>query len=147
MIREILSCSKEDYSFYVKCDCGREILQFYFYEDGGYCEPIIGINYFGHISSTKSLTYDRSLILKPTYLTDFIKAVEDESTNFFINDSNHYFTIKHELGGFIHFIRAANEQDYEEGKYLWDITIHNTVKEELIKLLRYYLLSILHLMI
>lgn len=141
MIKDCICCSKEDYSFYVKCDCGREIIQFYFYEDGGFGEPLIGISYFGHINNPKSITYDRSVVFSVYELPSLIQSLLDKEVEFALNSVNHYFTIKHNVGGFIHLIRAIDDDEYKDGNYLWDITIHETMKmevvEHLIDMLRY----------
>ena len=125
----LISCSKEDYSFYVKCDCGKEILQFYYYEDDGATgEPIIGINYFGHIDSKASDSYDRSVIFSKKSFLSFVSVLESDGVEYALNTHDRYFHAKrHKNTNYIHLIRALSEDYYDKGKYLWDIVIHDSL--------------------
>ena len=53
MIKEIISSRNEDFTFYVQCSCGQEVIQFYYYKETNIDPKIIGIKYFGYLRDYK----------------------------------------------------------------------------------------------
>lgn len=154
MIRDLISNRREDYSFYISCDCSMEIVQFYYYKGTTTCPEIIGVRFYGNFYSGSGNNVGKPYCRKRcnkkrapmgdvfsfTFsYEDFCKLVDG------VNDKNNKgeeellgldlpivseyatFGMKHEVGSYISISKSNNKGDYYKGNYLWDITFHKSL--------------------
>ena len=104
MVHNVISSRNADYSFYVKCDCGKEILHFAYFGETNDCLEIIAAKYYGPDSgqSNDIFTFTQSSLRK---LSDHLKlslteenyscTIEDGTvTLHVIKDALGFYTIK-----------------------------------------------------
>ena len=132
MIKNIVCNGKEDYSFYLMCDCGGEILQFYYYKKSTYSDEKIGIKFFGHIDGSKN-SYDRLVMINSNDLKTLVDAIKSDGSVFECGLGDSYFVVKHSNDGFIHIIKAKDEKRYSKDEFIWDIIIHKVSVNDLIE--------------
>ena len=74
----IISNRNEDYSFFLQCNCGNDLIQFYYYKETNLNDKIIGIRYFGHLEDVNKKSKNTSFIFNNTKtLNQFINYLED----------------------------------------------------------------------
>lgn len=104
MVEKVINDRKEDYSFYVKCDCGKEILHFFYYKESRDCPEVIAINCFSTNNSLSDIPQVRlssktlrqlSNELKLAYGSQIYETFIEsfDSIIHIVKDENNFFTI------------------------------------------------------
>ena len=127
MVKELISSRNENYTFFVQCCCGQEIIQFYFYEKTNIDDEILGLRYFGHIQNHKN-----SNCANFRFNRDMFKTIIDslkESVNVKIYNKTFIFggellAIKKDALGFYSLIKFKNKRSKRKEINIWDICIH-----------------------
>ena len=152
MIRDLISNRGEDYSFYISCDCSREIIQFYYYRETTICPMIIGVRFYGNIlDGAKSCNKKQGCFLRRKANKKSKNSCGDAYNSIFsyeefcsfvdeMNDTNKVLNcgvcsvgthatigVKHEGGSYISISKSMTKEDYSKGYYLWDIIFHKNL--------------------
>ena len=137
MIKNIITFKNPDYSIFIQCDCGREILNFYYYKETFTCEEIICLDYFGYVKNeddfkSKYFTFDH-LVLN-NFINDLISA-QNTSEEYYkeYEGKNSYLTLKKDNFNFYHLYRFKDKNNLLKNKYIWDVTFHQQQISELIE--------------
>ena len=130
MIKDTICSGREDFTFFVACDCRRELIQFYYYKETNLCPEIIGIRFFGHVNGVNP-SFDRNITLNRDEFNILLDAVKNNTT-VKILDRTHFFVLKRDNYGFVHLINSINEKQYNKNNFVWDIVVHKSVTDELI---------------
>lgn len=127
MIKEIISSRNEDYSFFVHCNCGNEIIQFYYYRPTNIDEEIIGIRYYGYVKNVKdsrctSFTFTRETF--NNFIESTYNAIYNENTLYgVIQDNNAYLIFNKDKHGFYTLLKARSKILLLKKQYVWDIML------------------------
>lgn len=143
MNRFIISGRKEDYSIFLHCLCGNEIIQFYYYKQDSVLGEILGLKYYGALKDPSQSIYNHfqfdstsfaDLILK---LEIFIKDDSREVLKYYIaHQKEDILKIEKDEDGFYLLRRSKSLKDSMEDIYLWDITFREEEAIELLSALR-----------
>ena len=126
MIKEIISSRNEDFTFYVQCSCGQEVIQFYYYKETNIDPKIIGIKYFGYLRDYKdsrcanfSFTEESfNQFIEATY-----KALHVNIVHGAIKDKAELLVYDKDKSGFYTLLKAKNSTLIKKGVYIWDICL------------------------
>lgn len=130
MIKDTICSGREDFTFFVLCDCRRELIQFYYYKETNLCPEIIGIRFFGHVNGVNP-SFDRNVTLNRDEFNALLFAIKNNSTSETF-DGTHFFVTKRDNCGFLHFINSIDEKQYKKNNFVWDIVVHESIINELI---------------
>lgn len=99
MIHNVISSRNADYSFYVKCDCGKELIHFVYFGESVACDEIIAIKYYGPDSTSHdAFTFTQSNLRK---LSDHLKLSLSESIyTFSLEDATTMLQVTKDISGF-----------------------------------------------
>ena len=141
MIKEIISSRNEDFTFYVQCSCGQEVIQFYYYKETNIDPKIIGIKYFGYLRDYKdsrcanfSFTEESfNQFIEATY-----KALHVNIVHGAIRDKDELLVYDKDKSGFYTLLKAKNSTLIKKGVYIWDICLReeevSLIYEKLLKM-------------
>ena len=141
MIKEIISSRNEDFTFYVQCSCGQEVIQFYYYRETNIDPKIIGIKYFGYLRDYKdsrcanfSFTEESfNQFIEATY-----KALHVNIVHGAIKDKDELLVYDKDKSGFYTLLKAKNSTLIKKGVYIWDICLReeevSLIYEKLLKM-------------
>lgn len=141
MIKEIISSRNEDFTFYVQCSCGQEVIQFYYYKETNIDPKIIGIKYFGYLRDYKdsrcanfSFTEESfNQFIEATY-----KALHVNIVHGAIKDKDELLVYDKDKSGFYTLLKAKNSTLIKKGVYIWDICLReeevSLIYEKLLKM-------------
>ena len=135
MIKNIITSKNTDYSTFLQCDCGSEILWFYYYHGTTTCEEIIGVDYFGYLKKKENSLdkhFNFSAKQFKIFLQDLknIQHIEEFCKDYECNGS--YIRIKKDSLGFYSIFKFKDRKFLFKGTYVWDIKIRSPQLIELI---------------
>ena len=122
MIHNVISSRDADYSFYIKCDCGKEILHFAYFAETTACQEIIAVKYYGPDSGQTNdmFTFTQASLRK---LADHLKlSLTEEVYSFTLDDG--YLSlnvVKDALGFYIIKKKRYNVASIED----WEICLRD----------------------
>ena len=146
MIRNIISSKHTDYSTFIQCDCGREILNFYYYKETTTCEEIICVDYFGYLDKKEDI-YKKQFSFTISTLLKFIQDLEStQNLKEFeseYEDRGSYLTLRKNEFKFYTICKYANKKSLKLNRAIWDIAIRPPEILELISELKKLLSTIM----
>ena len=126
MIKEIISSRNEDFTFYVQCSCGQEVIQFYYYKETNIDPKIIGIKYFGYLKDYKDSRCANFTFTEETF-DQFIdityKALNVNIVHGSIKDGSELLIYDKDKHGFYTLLKARSDKLSKKGIYVWDICL------------------------
>ena len=126
MIKEIISSRNEDFTFYVQCSCGQEIIQFYYYKETKIDPKIIGIRYFGYLRDCRDSRCANFAFTEESF-NQFIeatyKALHVNIVHVAIKDGHELLVYDKDKSGFYTLLKAKNSKLIKKGVYIWDICL------------------------
>ena len=126
MVKELISNRNENYTFFIQCSCGQEILQFYYYKYTNVDDEIIALRYFGHIDNHKdskcaNFTFTRrdfnELILALN------KCLSEDHFGKLIQDKEEILAIRKDKLGFYTLLKFRDKKQKEKENFIWDICL------------------------
>lgn len=139
MVKNIITSKNTDYSTFLHCHCGGEILWFYYYHETLSCDEIIFLDYFGYLKEeeenrNKSFVFTKTLFYE--FLESLIKA--QDSSNFYKIYSNNgsFLILEKDNLGFYTLYKYINKKSLLKSKYIWSITIREPQVTEFIEELK-----------
>lgn len=142
-IRQLISSRNEDFTFYVQCNCGNEIIQFYYYEATAIDDEIIGIKYFGHLDDIKDSRCANFMFTRESF-QKFIEATSNALNlnvvhgNIVDDLTQEYLVFNKDKYGFYTLLKARSKSALLKKKYVWDIALTeievNGIYEKLIEM-------------
>ena len=128
MIKKIISGREENYSIFLHCLCGKEIIQIYYYKEDRILSRIIGMQFYGQIKNPKHLIHnnfqftDLSFIEFVDKLEEFIHTDSDKDQKLLMSHAKEdILTLKKDADGFFIIGRSKNLEDAREDNFIWDI--------------------------
>lgn len=128
MIKKIISGREENYSIFLHCLCGKEIIQIYYYKEDRILSRIIGMQFYGQIKNPKHLIYNNFQFTDPSFigfvdkLEEFIHTDSDKDQKLLMSHAKEdILTLKKDTDGFFIIGRSKNLEDAREGNFIWDI--------------------------
>lgn len=126
MIKEIISNRNEDFTFYVQCNCGQEVIQFYYYKETNIDPKIIGIKYFGYLKDYRDSRCVNFAFTEETF-DQFIdityKALNVNIVHGAIKDGSELLIYDKDKHGFYTLLKARSDKLIKKGIYVWDICL------------------------
>ena len=126
MIKEIISSRNEDFTFYVQCNCGQEVIQFYYYKETNIDPKIIGIKYFGYLKDYKDSRCANFTFTEETF-NQFIeatyKALHVNIIHGAIKDEDEFLLFDKDRNNFYTLLKGRNLKSIKKGIYVWDICL------------------------
>lgn len=131
MIEKIISDRKEDYSFYVKCDCGKEILHFFYYKESADCPEVIAINCFSVNNNLSDIPQVRLSSKTLRQLSNELKLAYGTQTHeAFIESFDSIIHIQKDQNNFFTISKIKNKLNLST---IWDISLREYNVELLIE--------------
>lgn len=140
MIKNIITSRNADYSTFLHCDCGNEILWFYYYHGTSTCEEIIALDYFGNLKNTKynnsykHFVFDVFLFNK--FVKDLISAQTLETFHSEYYNGYSYLVLEKDKNNFYNIYSYVNKEKMIKENALWDISMREFQLTELINELK-----------
>ena len=127
--RELISTGREDYSFFILCDCQFEVIQFYYYKKKLDYPEIIGLKFFGHIDN-KISSIDRTVQFTEDNFKDLVDFISEETDYFELRDGVQILKAERKTPGYLTIkkIGVKNKKEF----VLWDVEFHKSTWKELI---------------
>lgn len=141
MIKKLISARNEDYTFFIQCSCGNEIIQFYYYKESNIDNEIIGIRYFGHLPDLKdsrcaNFTFTRSSFYSFIEATE--RALRNDIIHGVVKDGLEYLVFDKDKYGFYTLLKARSNMMLKKKQYVWDISLRESevklIYEELLNM-------------
>lgn len=128
MIKKIISGREENYSIFLHCLCGKEIIQIYYYKEDRILSRIIGMQFYGQIKNPKYLIYNNFQFTDPSFI-EFVDKLEEFINNDYNKDQKilmshakeDILTLKKDADGFFIIGRSKNLEEAREDSFIWDI--------------------------
>lgn len=128
MIKKIISGREENYSIFLHCLCGKEIIQIYYYKEDRILSRIIGMQFYGQIKNPKHLIYNNFQFTDPSFiefvdkLEEFINTNSDKDQKLLMSHAKEdILTLKKDIDGFFIIGRSKNLEEAREDNFIWDI--------------------------
>lgn len=128
MIKKIISGREENYSIFLHCLCGKEIIQIYYYKEDRILSRIIGMQFYGQIKNPKHLIYNNFQFTDPSFiefvdkLEEFINTNSDKDQKLLMSHAKEdILTLKKDADGFFIIGRSKNLEEAREDNFIWDI--------------------------
>lgn len=129
MLYDIIPSRNIDYSFYVKCDCGKELLHFTYYAETTNCEEIISVKYYGP-SSEKGANIFTFTLDSLRNLSDNLRlSLSEQTYTFVLHDGCISLYVTKDNLGFYTIKRTHHKISLMED---WEICIRDFTVETLI---------------
>lgn len=135
MVKNIISSRNTDYSIFLQCDCGQEVLWLYYFHGTMTCDEIIGLNFIGYFRSEKD--YARRYFAF-TYNT-FAKLIEtlklfqtQNSGEEMLYDRGAYLVIEKDDRGFYSISTYHNSREMRVKHSIWSVDIREPQVTEFI---------------
>ena len=151
MIKKIISGREENYSIFLHCLCGKEIIQIYYYKEDRVLSRIIGMQFYGQIKNPKDLIYnnfqftDSSFIEFINKLEEFINNDCDKDQKILMSHAKEdILTLKKDVDGFFIIGRSKNLEEAREDIFIWDINFRLPEAQEFLNELKKLKNIILH---
>lgn len=123
MVEKIISGRREDYSFYIKCDCGKEILQFSYYKETADCPEVISINCFSTNISLSDIPQVRLSTKTLRQISNELKlAYVSQTYETFIESFDSILHIQKDHNNFFTISKLKNKLKLST---IWDISLRD----------------------
>jgi len=144
MIKKIISGREENYSIFLHCLCGKEIIQIYYYKEDRILSRIIGMQFYGQIKDPKYLIYNNFQFTDPSFI-EFVDKLEEF---IHIDDNNKdqkllmshakedILILKKDIDGFFIIGRSKNLEEAREDNFIWDISFRLPEAQEFLNELK-----------
>lgn len=122
MLSKIIPSRDPNYSFYVECDCGKELIQFLYFCETNTCKEIIALKYYGQAceGADSSIALTQKQIRK---MSDNLKFSLSETTyQFAVDEPTRQLKISKDQYGFYH-IRKHEGKMYKH--IAWEIVLRS----------------------
>ena len=129
MIHDVIASRDMDYSFYVKCDCGKEILHFAYFGQTRSCPEIISLKYYGPDNTWNgdSFNFTQTNLRK---LSDHLKlSLSEHSYIFAISDGVSFLAVEKDALGFYLIRKRLHARPNVDD---WEICIRDFTLKSLI---------------
>lgn len=135
MIKEIISGRNEDYSFFIQCLCGNEILQFYYFKPTNIDEEIIGLKFYGIVKRAKDSKCTNFFFDRKSF-DYFVKAIHkmiisEGPVHGVIADNQDFLIYDKDKYGFYTLLKSRSKILLSKKQYVWDITLRKSEMEEI----------------
>ena len=129
-IKELINSRNEDFTFYVQCNCGNELIQFYYYKETNIDPIIIGIKYFGYLNDkkdSKCANFNFSIETLDKFIEATYKALNVNIIHGYIPDAvykdNEFLVFDKDEDNFYQLYKIRNKTHLKQNKYVWDICL------------------------
>ena len=131
MVEKIISDRREDYSFYIKCDCGKEILQFSYYKEATDCPEVISINCFSTNINLSDIPQVRLSSKTLRQISNELKlAYGSQTYETFVESFDSILYIQKDCNNFFTISKIKNKLKLST---IWDISLRDYNIELLIE--------------
>ena len=137
MVKEIISSRNEDYSFFIQCSCGSEVIQLYYYKETSISEEIIGLKYYGCVKDIRLSNFTFTRESFNLFVDMIAQALNPNESNKYIKDGNDHLAITKDKYGFYILSKSKEKTSwFNKEKCVWDINIREpemkVLKEKLL---------------
>lgn len=135
MIKPIISNRLEDISLFLHCECGNEIIQFYYYKETSTCPEIIGLQYFGYVKNkedSKCTGFQFNRDTFKLFIDKLKQSLKEDTLQQIFEDHNEYLMINKDIYGFWKICKTRNAKQIFDKFYIWDICLRDISIKELI---------------
>lgn len=133
MYSEVISNRDFGYSFYIKCDCGKELLHFVYFPESTDYPELIFIKYYGPDSGSQSDIFNLDM-LQLRKLSDYLKlSLSENVCEFKLDDSSGSLFISKDELGFYTLKRVDTKlMRYLHDETCWEISLRDFSIEALV---------------
>lgn len=135
MIKPIISNRLEDKSIFIHCDCGNEIIQFYYYKETSLCPEIIGLQYYGYIKDKEDSKCTSHQFNRKTFrifLDKLHESLREDKLHHISEDYHQYLILDKDEHNFWKIVKARSARQIFHKNYVWDICLREPSVRELI---------------
>lgn len=142
MFREIISGKEEDYSIFLHCLCGKEIIQIYYYKEDTILHKIIGLRYYGQIKEEKNLIYGNFQFSESSFfnfiykMEEFLNSNEPKSIYMSSEYGEDILQLLKDEEDFFKLIRYKDLNEAKKDKDIWDIMFRKPEAKEFLDILK-----------
>ena len=129
-IKEVINSRNEDFTFYVQCNCGNELIQFYYYKETNIDPIIIGIKYFGYLNDkkdSKCANFNFSIETLDKFIEATYKALNVNIVHGYIPDAvykdSEFLVFDKDKDNFYQLYKIRNKTHLKQNKWVWDICL------------------------
>lgn len=129
-MKQLINSRNEDFTFYVQCNCGNEIIQFYYYKETSIDPTIIGIKYFGYLKDKKDsrcANFNFSVETLDEFIEATYKALNINIIHGYIPDDNNkkeeFLIFDKDRDNFYRLYKVRDKLHLKQNKYIWDICL------------------------
>ena len=126
IIKNIITSKNTNYSTFLQCDCGGEILWLYFYYKTSTCEEIIILDYIGDLKDKKEFKYKHFSFTRDnlnSFSNDLISSQDLKTFYNIYEDRGSYLIFEKDELNFYTLRIAKNKKLAIKKKYVWEIIV------------------------
>lgn len=136
MIKPIISNRLDNKSVFIHCECGNEIIQFYYYKETTTCPEIIGLQYYGYVKNKEDSRCTNFQFNKKTFkifINKLKESLKEDKFHAIFEDHDEYLVIDKDNYGFWKILKYKGAKRIFHKLSVWDISLRELSIRELIK--------------